>query len=164
MDFYRKLPTDLTEATLSGAAISIVTTLLILFLLGAVRGAGGGLWQGVLGRPLQFAACGGCAPREAIAKVASTGCSRGSCRVRARSHTPLCRCRHSCRCLLALFRVPYTLLPCNLHAVPQELSSYMSTQTKTELVVDRSAHGELLRVNFNLSFPQVGARWCAGVG
>ena len=37
MDFYRKLPTDLTEATLSGATISIATTFLILFLLGAVR-------------------------------------------------------------------------------------------------------------------------------
>ncbi len=37
MDFYRKLPTDLTEATLSGAAISIATTFIILFLLGAVR-------------------------------------------------------------------------------------------------------------------------------
>jgi hypothetical protein len=37
VDFYRKLPTDLTEATLSGAAISIATTFIILFLLGAVR-------------------------------------------------------------------------------------------------------------------------------
>lgn len=36
VDFYRKLPTDLTEATLSGAAISIATTVIILFLLGAV--------------------------------------------------------------------------------------------------------------------------------
>lgn len=42
VDFYRKLPTDLTEATLSGAAISIATTFIILFLLGAVRGGGGG--------------------------------------------------------------------------------------------------------------------------
>ncbi|EFN59158.1 hypothetical protein CHLNCDRAFT_138016 [Chlorella variabilis] len=71
VDFYRKLPTDLTEATLSGAAISIATTFIILFLLGA------------------------------------------------------------------------------------ELSSYMSTQTRTDMVVDRSAHGELLRVNFNISFPQL---------
>jgi len=37
VDFYRKLPTDLTEATLSGAAISIATTFIILFLLRAVR-------------------------------------------------------------------------------------------------------------------------------
>ncbi|KAI7844497.1 hypothetical protein COHA_001856 [Chlorella ohadii] len=71
VDFYRKLPTDLTEATLSGAAISIATTFIILFLLGA------------------------------------------------------------------------------------ELSSYMATQTRTELVVDRSAQGELLRINFNVSFPQL---------
>lgn len=31
----------------------------------------------------------------------------------------------------------------------------MATQTRTELVVDRSAQGELLRINFNVSFPQV---------
>ncbi len=31
----------------------------------------------------------------------------------------------------------------------------MSTQTRTDMVVDRSAHGELLRVNFNISFPQL---------
>ena len=33
-----------------------------------------------------------------------------------------------------------------------ELSAYMKTQTKTDLVIDRSLHGELLRVNFNISF------------
>lgn len=43
VDFYRKLPTDLTEATLSGATISIATTFLILFLLGAVRTCGEGV-------------------------------------------------------------------------------------------------------------------------
>lgn len=68
-DFFRKIPSDLTEATLAGASISVTAALVILFLLGA------------------------------------------------------------------------------------ELSTYMSTETRTELVVDRSAHGELLRVNFNVSFP-----------
>ena len=29
----------------------------------------------------------------------------------------------------------------------------MAVDTKSELVVDRSAHGELLRMNFNISFP-----------
>ncbi len=29
----------------------------------------------------------------------------------------------------------------------------MAVDTKSELVVDRSAHGELLRINFNISFP-----------
>ena len=29
----------------------------------------------------------------------------------------------------------------------------MKTDTRSELVVDRSAHGELLRINFNVSFP-----------
>ena len=31
----------------------------------------------------------------------------------------------------------------------------MATKTRTDMVVDRSAHGELLRINFNISFPQV---------
>ena len=35
----------------------------------------------------------------------------------------------------------------------QELSSFLAVDTKSELLVDRSAHGELLRINFNLSFP-----------
>lgn len=34
-----------------------------------------------------------------------------------------------------------------------EMSSFMRLQTATELVVDRSAQHELLRVNFNISFP-----------
>lgn len=33
----------------------------------------------------------------------------------------------------------------------------MATRTRTDMVVDRSAHGELLRINFNISFPQAGA-------
>ena len=40
-----------------------------------------------------------------------------------------------------------------LRTITQEFSSFMALETKTELVVDRSAHGELLRINFNLSFP-----------
>lgn len=31
----------------------------------------------------------------------------------------------------------------------------MRVETKSELVVDRSRHGELLRINFNMSFPQL---------
>lgn len=31
----------------------------------------------------------------------------------------------------------------------------MHVETKSELVVDRSRHGELLRINFNMSFPQL---------
>jgi hypothetical protein len=55
VDFYRKLPTDLTEATLSGAAISIATTFIILFLLGAVRGG-----QGPPPPPPPYAATAAC--------------------------------------------------------------------------------------------------------
>lgn len=34
-----------------------------------------------------------------------------------------------------------------------EFSSFMALEPRSELVVDRSAHGELLRINFNISFP-----------
>lgn len=37
----------------------------------------------------------------------------------------------------------------------QELSSFLAVETKEELVVDRSAHGDLLRINFNISFPSL---------
>ena len=33
------------------------------------------------------------------------------------------------------------------------MSTYLRVETQTDLVVDRSLHGELLRINFNLSFP-----------
>lgn len=31
----------------------------------------------------------------------------------------------------------------------------MQTETKTQLVVDRSPQGDLLRINFNVSFPSL---------
>lgn len=37
----------------------------------------------------------------------------------------------------------------------QELGSFLQTETKTQLVVDRSPQGDLLRVNFNVSFPSL---------
>ncbi len=37
----------------------------------------------------------------------------------------------------------------------QELNAYLSVETTSSLVVDRSAHGDLLRVNFNISFPEM---------
>jgi hypothetical protein len=37
----------------------------------------------------------------------------------------------------------------------QELGSFLAVETKEELVVDRSAQGELLRINFNISFPSL---------
>jgi thiol-disulfide isomerase/thioredoxin len=71
VDFYKKLPSDLTEATLAGASISLVAAGFIILLI-------------IL-----------------------------------------------------------------------EFSAYMHVETKSELVVDRSRHGELLRINFNMSFPQL---------
>ena len=37
----------------------------------------------------------------------------------------------------------------------QELNNFLTLETKTSMVVDRSAHGELLRINFNISFPSL---------
>lgn len=69
VDFYKKLPSDLTEATLAGASISLVAAGVIVLLI-------------IL-----------------------------------------------------------------------EFSAFVKVETKSELVVDRSRHGELLRINFNISFP-----------
>jgi thiol-disulfide isomerase/thioredoxin len=69
VDFYKKLPSDLTEATLAGASISLVAAGIIILL------------------------------------------------------------------------------------VVLEFSAFVKLETKSELVVDRSRHGELLRINFNMSFP-----------
>ncbi|BDA51659.1 probable endoplasmic reticulum-Golgi intermediate compartment protein [Coccomyxa sp. Obi] len=71
VDFYRKIPNDLTEATLAGASISLIAAVTIMVLLTA------------------------------------------------------------------------------------ELSSFLAIETKEELVVDRSAHGDLLRINFNITFPSL---------
>jgi thiol-disulfide isomerase/thioredoxin len=40
-----------------------------------------------------------------------------------------------------------------------ELTTYMRVETRTALVVDRSLHGELLRVNFNVSFPALACEY-----
>lgn len=37
----------------------------------------------------------------------------------------------------------------------QELGSFLALETREELVVDRSAQGELLRINFNISYPSL---------
>ncbi|KAG2482258.1 hypothetical protein HYH03_018802 [Edaphochlamys debaryana] len=69
IDFFKKIPSDLTEATLTGAWLSIVAAILMVFLFSA------------------------------------------------------------------------------------ELLSFLSTTTTTQLVVDRSPQNELLKINFNISFP-----------
>lgn len=147
VDFYRKLPTDLTEATLSGAAISIVTTVVILFLLGAVR----------------------CSPRLL---PRFQPCTQGLMLRWLSTRLAACQLRWSAACAAAMVglpRLPSPALPCvprlappsaqprslPLTALPQELSAFLSTQTRTDMVVDRSAHGELLRINFNISFPRL---------
>jgi hypothetical protein len=40
----------------------------------------------------------------------------------------------------------------------QELSSFLSVRTTTELVVDRSAQNELLKVTFNVRYAAIAAQ------
>lgn len=77
LDFYRKIPRDLSEATWPGASISLVAAFVIVFLF-------------------------------------------------------LC-----------------------------ELNAYMTTTTRTEVVVDRSEDGDLLRINFNVSFPALSCEFAS---
>lgn len=37
----------------------------------------------------------------------------------------------------------------------QELNAFLTPDLESQMVVDRSSHGELLRINFNLSFPSL---------
>lgn len=43
----------------------------------------------------------------------------------------------------------------SLCCLVQELNNYLTLETQTSLVVDRSAQGDLLRINFNISFPSL---------
>ncbi|XP_057529195.1 protein disulfide isomerase-like 5-4 [Amaranthus tricolor] len=77
VDFYRKIPRDLTEASLSGAGLSIVAAFCMIFLFG------------------------------------------------------------------------------------MELSSYLSLNTSTAVVVDKSPDGEFLRIDFNMSFPALSCEFAS---
>ncbi|OIW03148.1 hypothetical protein TanjilG_11785 [Lupinus angustifolius] len=77
VDFYRKIPRDLTEASLSGAGLSIVAALSMMFLFG------------------------------------------------------------------------------------MELNTYMSVNTSTSVIVDKSSDGEFLRIDFNISFPALSCEFAS---
>lgn len=77
IDFYRKIPRDLTEATLSGAGLSIVAAIFMILLFG------------------------------------------------------------------------------------MELRSYLTISTRTDVIVDQSKDGDLLRVNFNFSFPSLSCEFAS---
>ncbi|KAK7405080.1 hypothetical protein VNO78_06264 [Psophocarpus tetragonolobus] len=77
VDFYRKIPRDLTEASLSGAGLSIVAALSMMFLFG------------------------------------------------------------------------------------MELSNYLTVSTSTAVIVDKSADGEFLRIEFNISFPALSCEFAS---
>ncbi|XP_058072629.1 protein disulfide isomerase-like 5-4 [Magnolia sinica] len=77
VDFYRKIPRDLTEASISGAGLSIIAALFMMFLFG------------------------------------------------------------------------------------MELSNYLTVSTDTAVVVDKSADGEFLRIDFNISFPALSCEFAS---
>ena len=58
-------------------------------------------------------------------------------------------CRDACPQPLAQRATPLRLA---LHDL-QEGTAFLTPNTESIMVVDKSAHGDLLRVNFNVSFP-----------
>jgi len=121
---------DLTEATVAGASISLVAAVSIVLLLGMVSG------------------------------FDSRGKKRSSGHFFSSDH----HFRAGARPLL-LFQPQPPFLPRaqflpsshhhHRHHHNQELNGFLSPTYKEELVVDRSPPGELLRVNFNVSFPSL---------
>lgn len=122
---------DLTEATVAGASISLVAAVSILLLLGMVS------WF-----------------RER---------KRERERRRRRHLTDILRPRNLTRearpgSLFLQPRLPCPSLTLALALCAkklQELNGFLTPTYKEELVVDRSPPGELLRVNFNVSFPSL---------
>lgn len=43
----------------------------------------------------------------------------------------------------------------------QELSDYLSTTTSTTVIVDKSDDGDLLKIDFNLSFPALSCEFAS---
>lgn len=42
-----------------------------------------------------------------------------------------------------------------------ELQAYLSVQTSTQVIVDKSRDGDLLRINFNVSFPNLSCEFAS---
>ena len=110
---------DLTEATLAGASISLVAAVTIVFLLLAVctdQLSSISRWVGNV---------------DLVSYVISAGYLHNM------NVTSLFPTHSRPKCVL------------------QELGSFLALETREELVVDRSAQGELLRINFNISYPSL---------
>ena len=43
----------------------------------------------------------------------------------------------------------------------QEGTAFLTPSTESQMVVDRSVHGDLLRVNFNISFPALACEFAS---
>lgn len=100
----RKIPRDLTEATLSGAGLSVVAALSMLFLFGMVR----------------FQAHWTCWLWHSLAIV-----------------------QVICEVIIA---------PMPFCSFSQELNNYLAVSTSTSIIVDRSADGDFLRIDFNIRY------------
>ena len=152
VDFYKKIPADLTEATTAGAAISIVAAVVIVLLIGSVSQTPRGLVQQPCWpacrprRPHALAlsalyATSTAFPLELPSAAAANLLQPGSCRA-----LPLLRAWRE----PALLQPP----PCSaaapsraLHPAggrplcSQELNGYMHADLVSNMVVDRSPQG-----------------------
>lgn len=147
VDFYKKIPSDLTEATLTGAGLSIVASVVMALLLVLVCARV---------RTASSPACAmhavvRCSHACAAHARAHQGRPPRSAHTRRQPHAPAAAGRRS-------LRAPPTCASRHAHA--QELSAFMRVQTVSEMVVDRSDSSELLKVTFNIRW----ARAARGVG
>ncbi len=135
IDFFKKLPSDLTEATLTGAWISIAAAVIMVFLFAAVRTSWRQLQRNSGAEAALPATSGCCVVATAMTDVARLPPSWQNSRIHAHVQA------------LLYWSQERDPSPC-LHL--QELMSFMSVSSTTQLVVDRSPQNELLKVNFNI--------------
>ena len=158
------LRSDLTEATLAGATISLVAAVAIIVLLTAVSTSLDIACKHSTPRQgtCMHLACDGSLGhqkgiREHAAGSDNTHCTEGAGKLVLCSDSWLGPWSGFCRAAWHAWgredpgsegmRAGWSA-PCE-----QELSSFLALETREDLVVDRSAQGELLRINFNISFP-----------
>jgi hypothetical protein len=115
---------DLTEATLTGAWISIAAAVLMCLLFSMASD------------PEVVCACGPSVPPAARGRRAGTPAR--------------CRAPRGARRWGPSRRAAQVSDPCMPSPAAQEFVSFMQTKTTTELIVDQSAQNELLKVTFNI--------------
>ncbi|KIY92403.1 hypothetical protein MNEG_15560, partial [Monoraphidium neglectum] len=172
VDFYKKIPSDLTEATLTGAWLSVTASIIMSLLLVLVSGPAGHagpafscLWRGegaasmkmgpraarpmaaALGRP------GSGRPTEnGRAGLAGGRLAGGRALLRPKAQAATAAGRQEgvvwadAAPLAASLRRAATVE----RAGGRELSAFLQVETVSEMVVDRSTSNELLKVTFNI--------------